>query len=95
MKRLDTPIDDVKTREGGRLPYLIRVDDNILEVRRVIDIWRKETGWWKPEGGERRDIYRCVVTTGDLTPTTNGVVEIYRVSKGEREGTWVLARIAD
>lgn len=95
MRRLDICVDEVKTRENGRLPYLIRVDGNILEVRRVIDVWRKETGWWKADGGERRDLYPCLVTTGDLTPTTYGVVELYRVSGGEWEGKWSLAKIAD
>lgn len=102
MQRVDEPIS-VKTQEVSPLPALFRWDGETFDVHQVLDIWRKETKWWRPEGSERRDYYRCVVKTGSASRGGHRVVELYRRHREEEAdenrkssvAKWVLARQID
>jgi hypothetical protein len=102
MPRVDDPIR-VKTREGSPLPTLFRWNGDTFDVHQILDVWRKETKWWRPEGPERRDYYRCVVKSGSAARGGHRVVEMYRRyrQEGADEDTesdameWILARQID
>lgn len=79
MRRVNQPIS-VQTQSSR--PSRISWAGEVLNVQKLIECWVHQTGWWKPEGGERRVYYRL--------KTETGIVEVYRSGEG-----WTLSRIAD
>lgn len=79
MRRVDHP---VHVQLQGSRPSRISWNDEVLHVEELIECWVHQTGWWRPEGGERRIYYRL--------KTDGGIVEVYRSG-----GSWTLSRVAD
>lgn len=73
VKRIEEECE-VKTCPDSPLPYLFHWRGQIWKVRRVNNVYRKESKWWRPEGSERRTYYRCVVHTGKASRGGNTLV---------------------
>lgn len=94
MKRLDEPIQ-VRLENTSPLPTLFRWNGDTYDIKRVLEVWRKESKWWRPGGNERRDYYRCVVKSGASSRGGHTVVIIYRRTNGTEDPKWILARKID
>lgn len=79
MRRIDKPIS-VQVQDSR--PARIFWNDEVCRVEELIKCWVHQTGWWHPEGGERRIYYRLKVD--------GGIVDVYR--SGE---DWRVARVID
>lgn len=79
MRRVNQPIS-VQVQDSR--PARISWNDEVLQVEELIKCWVHQTGWWNPEGGERRIYYRLKVG--------GSVVDIYR-----SEEAWKIARVID
>lgn len=79
MRRIN---QSISVQADDSYPTEISWDGDLLHVEDLIKCWVYQTGWWNPEGGERRVYYRL--------KTDAGVVDVYRSG-----AEWTLARILD
>lgn len=79
MRRVN---QSISVRAEDSRPTHISWEGELVRVEDLIKCWVHQTGWWNPEGDQRRVYYRL--------KTEAGIVDIYR------SGTeWTLTRILD